>query len=425
MVTAIATTAFFPVACFRECSSMRWYFSYAILAAGLAFGVHTYLPQDHGRVRRVEAIAAPPPVEAIDLASVEIADPSRLASFAPDARLFAVAESVEAAPSTSVLDYLARTLTTGSFSPALFTPTAPQQPVTAPEWKSAVVLDVRTEEAAAPAEQRAALSPRVSLTRDIQRELKRVGCYVGDIDGVWGGGSKQAIVLFMDRVNASLPTREPDVFMLSLLRAEETAVCGTSCPSGQSLSGSGRCVPSTLMVQNERGGQPPQRVAQAAATDVDRSFEPTSATWEPVVTRPGAKAPVATAALAAKTGAARRVPLEGRMAIGGPVPPAAAAPALQTGSLQRAPAPQPVLQRTAALEPQDLPPQDVPLVELPAGASNTEVRPTSFDSNAVVERPARVTSSRPKAPARAVQQRRGTSTYRHVQRLFQHPLGSL
>ena len=393
---------------------MRWYFSYLVLAAGLVFGVHTYLPQDHARIRRVEALPAPPPVETIDLASVEIADPSRLASFAPDARLFAVPESADDAPGTSVLDYLARTLTTGSFAPQLSTPTAPQQPVTAPEWKSAVVLDVRADETVAPTQPRAALSPRVSLTRDIQRELKRVGCYVGDIDGVWGGGSKQAIVLFMDRVNASLPTQEPDVFMLSLLRAENTAVCGTSCPSGQSLTGSGRCVPSTLMVQNERGGQRLQRVANAdlaAATadeEPDRSFEPTSATWDPVV-KAAVKDP------ATKAGPARRVPLEGRMAIGGPVPPADAAAAIQTGSLQR----------TAALEPQDVPPQETPLVDLPPEAPNAAVRPTSFDSSTVVERPARVTGSRPKAPARAVQQRRGTSTYRHVQRLFQHPLGSL
>ncbi|MDP1907959.1 MAG: hypothetical protein Q8K85_06635, partial [Hyphomicrobium sp.] len=202
---------------------------------------------------------------------------------------------------------------------------------------------------------------------------------------------------------------------LSLLRAENTAVCGTSCPSGQSLTGSGRCVPSTLMVQNERGGQRLQRVANAALAaatadeEPDRSFEPTSATWDPVVKATGVKAP------AAKAGPARRVPLEGRMAIGGPVPPADAAAAIQTGSLQR----------TAALEPQDASPQETPLVNLPPEAPNAAVRPTSFDSSAVIDRPARVTGSRPKAPVRAVQQRRGTSTYRHVQRLFQHPLGSL
>jgi len=178
-------------------------------------------------------------------------------------------------------------------------------------------------------------------------------------------------------------------------------VCGTSCPSGQSLSGSGRCVPSTLMVQNERGGERTQHAALDSATadeEPDRSFEPTSTTWTPVV----------------KTNPARRVPLEGRMAIGGPVPAPDAAPALETGSLQR-----PSLERTAAIEP-----QDVPIVDLPPAPAMPEVRATSFDSNAVIDRPARATASRPKAPSRAVQ-RRSTSNYRHVQRLFQHPLGSL
>ena len=404
---------------------MRWYFSYPVLAAGLVFGVHTYLPQDHARPRHVAAAEPAPPVDAFDFVQVEMPDMSRLGSFSPDARLFAVADE---APPTSVLDYLARTLTSGAITPALFTPAVPQQPVTAPEWKSAVVLDVLADESSAPPQAQPTLAPRVSLTRDIQRELKRVGCYVGDVDGVWGGASKQAIVLFMDRVNASLPTQEPDVFMLSLLRAEDAAVCGTSCPAGQSLSGSGRCVPSTLHVQNDRGGERLQRIARADLTSAttaideepDRSFEERTAAWAPVV----------------KTKPTRRVSLEGRMAIGGPVPAptpavrpsALEAPALETGSLQR----------TAALEPQTAASVDIPrealgsdssqeaaVVDVPA--ARTPVRPTSFDNDAVIERPARATASRAKAPQRAVQQQRrgGTNTYRHVQRLFQHPLGSL
>src|SRR6516164_9188371 len=34
---------------------------------------------------------------------------------------------------------------------------------------------------------------RLALTRDLQRELKRIGCYNGEIDGHWGTGSRLAM----------------------------------------------------------------------------------------------------------------------------------------------------------------------------------------------------------------------------------------
>jgi len=69
-------------------------------------------------------------------------------------------------------------------------------------------------------------SARYALVRDIQRELKRVGCYWGKIDGDWGPGSKRAIESFVRTVNAALPTRDPDYILLALLRAQNDHVCG-------------------------------------------------------------------------------------------------------------------------------------------------------------------------------------------------------
>ena len=51
---------------------------------------------------------------------------------------------------------------------------------------------------------------RRELVRDLQRELKRVGCYDGEISGTWSPGSKKAMGAFTERVNATLPLEEPD-----------------------------------------------------------------------------------------------------------------------------------------------------------------------------------------------------------------------
>ena len=56
------------------------------------------------------------------------------------------------------------------------------------------------------------------------RELKRVGCYEGEIHGVWTRSTRDAMERFTELANAKLPTQEPDIVLLSLVRgyAENT-----------------------------------------------------------------------------------------------------------------------------------------------------------------------------------------------------------
>ena len=58
-----------------------------------------------------------------------------------------------------------------------------------------------------------------TLIRDLQRELKRVGCYEGEIDGVWTRSTRDAMERFTELANAKLPTHEPDIILLSLVRS--------------------------------------------------------------------------------------------------------------------------------------------------------------------------------------------------------------
>ncbi len=101
---------------------------------------------------------------------------------------------------------------------------------------------------------------RVQLTRDLQAELKRVGCYGGEITGAWSHSTKRAMRAFMERVNATLPIEDPDYILLTLVQGHAAQACGVGCPSGQTPSESGRCLPNAV-------------VAARAAKDVKHSAD--------------------------------------------------------------------------------------------------------------------------------------------------------
>jgi len=140
---------------------------------------------------------------------------------------------------------------------------------------------------------------RYELVLDIQRQLRRVGCYWGRIDGSWGYATKDAMKEFTDRVNATLPLDQPDYVQLTLIQSHSDKVCG-ACPAGQSLSASGRCVGLPITAQT--------------VTTTQKEVLPWKAN-----AMPGAPAgqplfkPVPTTVVSTE-------PLPGHMAIGGPVP---------------------------------------------------------------------------------------------------------
>lgn len=163
----------------------------------------------------------------------------------------------------------------------------------APAATSRLTTSAPTDEAA-----------RYELVRSLQRELKRVGCYWGEIDGSWGGGSKRAMSSFIERVNAALPTEQPDYILLSLVQGYGGQVCGKACPTGQSLN-EGRCTPNVVLAQS--GRRQPVREAPTASRGA------TTEGW-------GASVQPAPDSSFAPTIAAAPLPLPGRMSVGGPRP---------------------------------------------------------------------------------------------------------
>ena len=102
---------------------------------------------------------------------------------------------------------------------------------------------------------------RIELIRNLQRELKRVGCYQGEVDGDWGSGSRRAMSTFTERVNASLPFDEPDYILLTMVQGHAAQACGKTCPAGQSIS-DGKCVPAAVVAQATRRAHDVQKDSQ-------------------------------------------------------------------------------------------------------------------------------------------------------------------
>src|SRR6185436_7940343 len=89
---------------------------------------------------------------------------------------------------------------------------------------------------------------RARLTREIQLQLKRVGCYHGKIDGVWYATVRRSMKAFTDRVNATLSAEQPDIVLLAMLQSHRGSGSGVPCPPGQSLAVAGRPAATTSNV---------------------------------------------------------------------------------------------------------------------------------------------------------------------------------
>jgi len=73
----------------------------------------------------------------------------------------------------------------------------------------------------------------VSLTRALQRELKKIGCYRGDINGVWTSATRQAMKAFTDLANAKLPIDQPNHVLLALVQNDLHLGCRERCREGR------------------------------------------------------------------------------------------------------------------------------------------------------------------------------------------------
>jgi hypothetical protein len=203
---------------------VRYLLPLAVLVVGLAFGAYALDPNTTHEITPSDKAAA--------------------RTFSPESHLF-----VEAAHNVSVI----------SEPPSV--PSMSDRPL----WRPVItaVGESQDRNSVQPEDEYA----RAELIRDLQRELKRVGCYDGSTDGQWTAGTKRAMGVFTDRVNAVLPLGQPDYIMLSLIRGQHSEVCGRNCPSGQTLA-DGRCVPSAMLAQRDKSSPNDAKVISASSTPI-------------------------------------------------------------------------------------------------------------------------------------------------------------
>lgn len=155
----------------------------------------------------------------------------------------------------------------------------PKQRVISTTWRTAVV---KVDAASAVAGKRiTSLKPKTKaerweLAKALQRELKRVGCYWGKIDGVWGKGSKWAMTDFMQAVNAALPTQDPDYILLQLVSSHSEKICGRQ-QRGVQIAQRAKQKPSggwqTQVAATKKSASPTYRVAAKALPDDAQAVE--------------------------------------------------------------------------------------------------------------------------------------------------------
>jgi hypothetical protein len=136
----------------------------------------------------------------------------------------------------------------------------------------------------------------------------------GELNGAWTPSTRRAMKAFTDRVNATLPVEEPDGILFAMVQGHLDRACGKPCPSSQSLSEDGRCLPNAILAKAAKKGAPP------AVSQVPKSNPaPAIAGWLTVTTAPTPTPTPAPAVAFAQVDDSP--PPEGRMALAGPTPP--------------------------------------------------------------------------------------------------------
>jgi hypothetical protein len=106
------------------------------------------------------------------------------------------------------------------------------------------------------------------LVRQLQHELTRVGCYEGDINGIWTPSTRRAMEALIGQLNAKLPTAHPEPAHLALVQGEHERNCG-QCPAGDKKQSGRKCI------------GPPDREVRVASVAPSLSPEPMAADLKP------------------------------------------------------------------------------------------------------------------------------------------------
>lgn len=114
--------------------------------------------------------------------------------------------------------------------------------------------------------------------RGVQRELNRLGCSAGTVDGIWGKGSRGALRQYGKHTKVELASVDPSPELLEQLRTDKSRACPLVCRRGFEKRND-RCVRAKREA-NVQTREPPRRLERRPATNnirkrkVERSTPP-------------------------------------------------------------------------------------------------------------------------------------------------------
>jgi hypothetical protein len=135
-----------------------------------------------------------------------------------------------------------------------------------------------------------------AITRNLQSELRRVGCDPGTVDGAWSEKSREALGLFNRHAGTKLDTEAATVAALDVVKVQRGRICPLSCGAGQEVRG-GRCVAVPVKPQLKKEAvrpepSPRERARELARERLEkaRERERSNARQDNVSRRPAARA---------------------------------------------------------------------------------------------------------------------------------------
>ena len=121
-------------------------------------------------------------------------------------------------------------------------------------------------------------SPAAKLTddlaRDLQAELKRVGCDPGNVDGVWSDKAKRALAEFARLSKVTLPNEGATSEALQAVLRQKGRICGIQCGPHE-IEKDGRCV------ARVKPGPTRARVSEETRRRPEVASEHKSKCWRP------------------------------------------------------------------------------------------------------------------------------------------------
>jgi uncharacterized caspase-like protein len=118
-----------------------------------------------------------------------------------------------------------------------------------------------------------AAAPPPETARNLQTELRRVGCYPGDINGEWNTESRRALELFNRHARMRLDAKVASLDALDVVRGKATRVCPLQCDRGLKAQGES-CVkiacPAGQLLGDDNTCQPIKEKARSAARPATR-----------------------------------------------------------------------------------------------------------------------------------------------------------